>query len=74
MNFVDLPTAKQYIETIEEPNFMDQFTEYSEPKYKCPKIDCGGGMCKNNTIVLTSNPPKFIYKCNKCGCVDYQFK
>lgn len=74
MNFVDLPTVEQYKESIENLNIMDQFTEYSEPKYKCPMIDCSGGMCKNNQITVTSNPPKFIYKCNKCGHVDYLYK
>lgn len=60
-----LPTKEEFKATIKsEPK-----PEYSEPKYECEK--CGGGMCKNNRIVLTSYPPKYLYKCNKCGHVDY---
>ena len=29
--------------------------KWSEPKYPCP--ECGAGMCRNETIVLTSYPP-----------------
>lgn len=36
----------------------------------CPECG-GGGMCKNNMIVLTSIPPKYEYRCNKCGYVEY---
>lgn len=45
---------------------------YSEPKYKCPKCS-DGGMCRDNTKVLTSLPPKYEYKCNKCGHIEYKY-
>lgn len=48
------------------------FSEWSEPKYKCPK--CGGGMCKNQYIVLTTYPVQFTYRCDQCGYIENQFK
>lgn len=65
----DLPTADEYRESIGFPYYFQR--EWSEPKYACPA--CGGGMCRNETVVLTSNPPKYEYQCNKCGHVEYQF-
>lgn len=65
----DLPTAEEYRKSIGVP--YDYQYEWSEPKYICPK--CGGGMCKNKTMVLASNPPQYKYQCNKCGHVEYQF-
>lgn len=66
---VYLPSSEEYAR-IHQPVFYEQ-REWSEPKYKCPK--CGGGMCRNEMVVLTSNPPKFEYRCNKCGNVEYQY-
>lgn len=43
----------------------------SEPKYRCPK--CGGGMRRNEMVVLTSYPAQYEYQCDKCGHVEYQF-
>lgn len=60
-----LPTRDEYKAAID----LEPEPEYSEPKYACEQ--CGGGMCRNNRIVLTSYPPKYLYKCNKCGYVDY---
>ena len=69
-NATNLPTAKEYREAAEKTAF--QFTaQWSEPKYQCPK--CGGGMCRNEMVVLTSYPPKYEYQCDKCGYVDYQY-
>lgn len=65
----DLPTADEYRKSIGVP--YDYQHEWSEPKYVCPK--CGGGMCKNKTMVLASNPPQYKYQCNRCGHVEYQF-
>lgn len=48
---------------------FQQMNPWSEPKFDCPK--CGGGMCKDNTKVLMSNPPMYEYCCNKCGHVEY---
>ena len=65
-----LPTAKEYSEVAEKIAF--QFTaRWSEPKYQCPK--CGGGMCKNLMVVLTSYPAQYEYQCDKCGHIDYQY-
>lgn len=64
----DLPTADEYRKSIGCPHYYQR--EWSEPKYICPK--CGGGMCKNETMVFASNPPQYKYQCNKCGHVEYQ--
>lgn len=65
-----LPSAKEYREAAEKVAF--QFTaQWSEPKYQCPK--CGGGMCKNLMVVLTSYPAQYEYQCDKCGHIDYQY-
>lgn len=65
-----LPTAKEYSEAAEKIAF--QFTaQWSEPKYQCP--ECGGGMCKNMMVVLTSYPAQYEYQCDKCGHIDYQY-
>lgn len=63
-----LPTAEEYAARF---NIYDSFTAWSEPKYKCPK--CDGGMCRDETTILTSYPPQRLYRCNKCGHIDYQF-
>ena len=63
----NLPTAKEYREAA------IQFTcQWSEPKYQCPK--CGGGMRRNEMVVLTSYPAQYEYQCDKCGYVEYQYK
>jgi hypothetical protein len=64
----ELPTADEYRKSIGCPHYYQR--EWSEPKYICPK--CGGGMCKNETMVFASNPPQYKYQCNKCGHVEYQ--
>lgn len=64
----ELPTADEYRKSIGCPHYYQR--ERSEPKYICPK--CGGGMCKNETMVFASNPPQYKYQCNKCGHVEYQ--
>ena len=65
-----LPTAEEYSKMAQELVFKYN-SQWSEPKYQCPK--CGGGMRRNEMVVLTSCPPKYEYKCNKCGHVDYQY-
>ena len=65
----DLPTAEEYKESMESM-FKYSFNEWSEPKYQCS--ECGGGMCRNEMVVCASYPPKYEYRCNKCGHVEYQ--
>lgn len=70
-SIANLPTAKEYRETVQKSAF--QFTsQWSEPKYQCPK--CGGGMRRNEMIVLTSYPAQYEYQCDKCGYIEYQYK
>lgn len=64
-----LPKAEQYRNSI--TRYDTPTPGWSEPKYKCPK--CGEGMCRNNMRVLTTNPPKYEYKCKNCGLIEYQF-
>ena len=66
----NLPTAKEYRETAKKSAFRST-SQWSEPKYQCP--ECGGGMCRNEMVVLTSNPVQYEYQCDKCGYVDYQY-
>ena len=61
-----LPTKEEFERSI--THFRG---EYSEPKYICPK--CGGGMCKNLSVTLTSYPERYEYLCNKCGNIEYHF-
>lgn len=65
----DLPTSDEYRKSIGVPCVHQR--EWSEPKYICP--ECGGGMCRNEMVVLTSYPAQYEYCCDKCGYVEYQF-
>lgn len=65
-----LLTAKEYREAAQKAAF--QFSaQWSEPKYQCP--ECGGGMCKNLMVTLTTYPAQYEYQCDKCGHIDYQY-
>lgn len=65
-----LPSAKEYRESANKNAF--QFTaQWSEPKYQCP--ECGGGMCRNEMVVLTTYPAQYEYQCDKCGHIEYQY-
>ena len=64
-----LHTAKEYREAANKIAY--QFTcQWSEPKYQCP--ECGGGMCKNLMVTLTTYPAQYEYQCDKCGHREYQ--
>lgn len=56
-----LHTADEYRKFIKDSMCYPQ--ELSEPKYICHK--CGGGMCRNEMVVLTSYPVQYKYKCDK---------
>ena len=64
-----LPSKDEYKDSLGPVKHILSSSEWSEPMFKCPK--CGGGMCRNNMIICTSNPPKNKYKCDKCGYIDY---
>ena len=66
-SITNLPTAKEYREAA-----IPFASQWSEPKYQCPK--CGGGMCRNEMVVLTSYPAQYEYQCDKCGYIEYQYK
>ena len=48
--------------------FIDQ---WSESKYQCPI--CNGEMCKNLNIALLTYPAQYMYRCNRCGYIEYQY-
>ena len=65
----DLPSAEEYQKSLNQFIFDEK---WSAPKYLCPK--CGeGGMRRREDIVLDSYPPQRLYKCDKCGHIEYQF-
>ena len=62
-----LPSEEDFIKGLEDSyTFQDYCVQWSEPKYKCPKCE-EGGMRKNLMLVLTSIPPQYQYRCDKCG-------
>ena len=67
---MNLPTSEEYAAMCVPAIFNTQ--QYSEPKYICPV--CGGGMCRDETVICPSNPPKRKYVCDKCGNVEYQYQ
>ena len=64
-------TKEEYVNSLGVFDSIEFCQQYSEPKYDC--TECGGGMCKDLTKVLTSYPPKYEYRCNKCGHIDYLY-
>ena len=66
-SITNLPTAKEYREAA-----LPFTSQWSEPKYQCPK--CGGGMHRNEMVVLTSYPAQYEYQCDQCGYIEYQYK
>lgn len=68
-----LPSAEEYRKMDEDytKSYFDwSIKKWSEPKYICPKCN-EGGMCRDETIICTSIPPKHRYECNNCHHVDY---
>lgn len=67
-----LPTAEDYQKA--ESQYIEAYWElnqrWSAPQYLCPKCQ-KGGMRKDQHIVLTSNPPQFIYECDNCHYTTY---
>lgn len=52
--------------------------DYIPPKHvtdynpdKCPHC-INGNMVKITNVVLTTNPPKYVYECNICGYYEYR--
>ena len=73
LTFTTLPTENDFDNAHKNPleyAYIGQ-NQWSEPKFVCPNCN-EGGMCKDLTTILTSNPPSFKYQCNKCGHVTYK--
>ena len=70
---MQLPSAEEYGQKDAEyqQNYWEWSTHrWSQPLYICPKCK-EGGMCRDETVVLTSIPPKHMYECNRCHHVEY---
>lgn len=52
-------------EEYQKNQLMNDYRDWAETYIECP--NCGEKIYKNTTIVLTSMPPKFHYKCFNCG-------
>ena len=69
----ELPSAQDYQEqdrTYVTSYWELQSRKWSEPKYRCPVCE-QGGMRRDETVVLTSNPPSYRYQCDACGHIAY---
>ena len=64
-----LPTKEEYENLIINNSYFPEGG--LKPQYLCS--ECGGGMYRNEMVVLTTYPAKYEYRCNKCGKVDYQY-
>ena len=65
-----LPSKNEYTESLgSERKHTLSSNEWSEPKFKCPR--CDGYMRQNTMMILPSNPPKYKYKCDTCGSIEY---
>lgn len=70
---MQLPSAEEYVQ--KDAEYQQHYWEWStrrwsQPLYICPKCK-EGGMCRDETVILTSIPPKHMYECNKCHHVEY---
>lgn len=52
----------------ESSSIFEGYEEYKPVNAKCEV--CGGQLYINNSIILTSYPPMFQYKCSKCGHIE----
>lgn len=68
-----LPSAEDYQK--QDRDYTQSYWElqsrkWSEPKYRCPACN-EGGMRRDETVVLASNPPSYRYECDKCHHITY---
>lgn len=69
----ELPSAEDYQK--QDRDYTQSYWElqsrkWSEPKYRCPVCN-EGGMRRDETVVLASNPPSYRYECDKCHHITY---
>lgn len=65
---MDLPTIEKYFGDLFGNYIPDQ---YSEALFQCPVCKVGE-VHRDNTIILSSYPPKNLYKCFNCGKEFYR--
>lgn len=63
-----LPTAEEYRKS--EGSTLLEWSSWPNPKYICP---CGGNMHLNLTLRFNTDSEVCMYRCDKCGHVEYQF-
>ena len=64
---MDLPTMEKYFNGL----YQTYPNHYSEALFKCPVCKVGE-VHRDDTVILTSYPPKNLYKCFNCGKVFYR--
>ena len=65
----DLPSAKEYLDMRNRLAIVSEASnEWTAPLFACAK--CGGGVRRKEDYILTSFPPRYLYKCDKCGMQD----
>lgn len=56
-------TEEEYFESLNKQYLPTGM--WSDPLFECP--NCGGHVVRNESYILTSYPPKHMYKCFNCG-------
>ena len=52
-----------------------QGNRFGEPEYDCPKEECSGKLCQDKVVGhIGSDPPYYLYVCNKCSYKEYKLK
>lgn len=65
---MELPSMYEYFDGLYETYSPGR---YSKALFKCPK--CGDGeVHRDDQVILTSYPPKNLYKCFDCGAEFYR--
>ena len=59
---MDLPTMEKYF----NGSYQTYPNEWSKPLFQCPVCKVGE-VRRNDMVILTSYPPKNLYKCFNCG-------
>lgn len=68
------PTQIRFVDNAMSENVFQEDKGEKEKAFDvlrgiCP--ECGGNMRIDEGIVLTSNPPQYRLKCDKCGHIEY---
>ena len=65
-----LPSQEDYYNRRDRLAIVGEASnEWSEPLFVCPKCE-NSGVRRKEDYVLASFPPRYIYRCDKCGWQD----